>query len=63
MAPQQAPQGGGPQPGQVVNGYRFKGGNPNDQNSWEPVGGGAGNGAATFPGFQRLPGGGQFRIP
>ena len=27
----------GPQPGQVVKGYRFKGGNPADQNSWERV--------------------------
>ncbi len=28
---------GPPQPGQTVNGYRYKGGNPNDQNSWEPA--------------------------
>lgn len=33
-------QAGGPQPGQVVRGFRFKGGNPNDRNSWEPVNGG-----------------------
>lgn len=26
-----------PQPGQVVKGYRFKGGNPADRNSWEPA--------------------------
>ncbi len=26
------------QPGQVEDGYRFKGGNPADQNAWEPVG-------------------------
>lgn len=44
---QGAPASGGPQPGQVVNGYRFKGGNPNDRNSWEPVQGGAGGGAQT----------------
>lgn len=53
--PQQAaqPPQGGPQIGAVVNGYRFKGGNPNDQNSWEPVsGGGASNGAGNFPGFR-----------
>jgi hypothetical protein len=59
--PQAAPQGG-PQPGSVVGGFRFKGGNPNDRNSWEPAGGGAGNSAGNFPGFQRL-GGGQFRFP
>lgn len=33
-----APQSG-PQPGQVEDGYRFRGGNPADPNSWEPVGG------------------------
>jgi hypothetical protein len=31
---------GGPRPGQVVRGFRFKGGNPNDQGSWEPANGG-----------------------
>lgn len=47
--PGQAATSGGPQPGAVVNGYRFRGGNPNDRNAWEPVsGGGAGNGAGTF---------------
>lgn len=29
--------GGGPQPGAVEDGYRFRGGNPADPNSWEPV--------------------------
>lgn len=29
----------GPAAGAIVGGYRFKGGNPNDQGSWEPVGG------------------------
>lgn len=33
--PQGSPLSGGPQPGQVVDGYRFKGGNPNDRSSWE----------------------------
>jgi hypothetical protein len=32
-----APAGGGPQPGTVEAGYRFKGGNPADQANWEPV--------------------------
>lgn len=46
--PQQAPQGG-PQPGAVVNGYRFRGGNPNESSSWEPVsGGGGGNVTSNF---------------
>lgn len=40
---QPPPSGAGPTPGAVVNGYRFRGGNPNDPNAWEPVGqGGAG---------------------
>ena len=36
-APQGAQQGG-PLPGTIQDGYRFKGGNPADPNSWEPVG-------------------------
>jgi hypothetical protein len=35
-APTTAPQSG-PAPGIVEDGYRFKGGNPADPNSWEPV--------------------------
>lgn len=27
----------GPKPGDVIDGYRFKGGNPNDEANWEPV--------------------------
>jgi len=34
-----APAAGGPAPGMIKNGYRFKGGNPKDQNAWEPIGG------------------------
>jgi hypothetical protein len=33
-------QQGSPQPGMVEDGYRFRGGNPADPNSWEPVNGG-----------------------
>lgn len=42
------PSPSGPAPGTVKNGYRFSGGNPNDRNSWVPVGGASPNGGATF---------------
>lgn len=51
LYPQGLPRGGaGPQPGMIRDGYRFKGGNPNDQNSWEAVGQ-----AQTVPGGQGGP--------
>lgn len=42
------PSAGGPAIGTVEDGYRFKGGNPADQSSWEPVGGAPSQGGATF---------------
>lgn len=50
VAGQNAAPQGGPQPGMVEDGYRFRGGNPADPNSWEPVGGGGSNVAGNFPG-------------
>lgn len=44
---QQAPAQTGPQPGAVEDGYRFKGGNPSDPSSWEPVTGGGGSNVAS----------------
>jgi hypothetical protein len=54
--PQGLPRGGeagGPQPGMIRNGYQFKGGNPNDKASWEPVA--AQNGNTAVPGGQGGP--------
>lgn len=39
----------GPEVGSVVQGYRFKGGNPSDRGNWEQVGGGVSNGTGGFP--------------
>lgn len=36
-APQRRATDGAPQPGFVKDGYRFKGGNPADKSSWEPI--------------------------
>ena len=41
-------RGGGPAPGTVEDGYRFRGGNPADPQAWEPVGGAPLQGGATF---------------
>jgi hypothetical protein len=38
-----------PQPGQIEDGYKFKGGNPADPSAWEKVGGPAATPSATFP--------------
>lgn len=48
------PQGGGlpaaaPKPGTIEGGFRFRGGNPADQNNWEPAGGASAGPARTFP--------------
>lgn len=40
IIPRGMAQGQGPQPGTVEDGYVFKGGNPADPNSWQPVNGG-----------------------
>lgn len=36
-APETSPQMSGPQPGDIEDGYRFKGGDPADPSNWEPV--------------------------
>lgn len=38
----------GPHAGVVVNGFRFRSGNPNDRNNWEPEGGAGGNVSGGF---------------
>jgi hypothetical protein len=35
--------------GTVSNGYRYIGGNPNDRNNWQPLGGAPSQGGASFP--------------
>lgn len=49
FAPTQMGAVAGPQPGAIEDGYRFRGGNPADPNSWEPVGGASQPGSQTFP--------------
>lgn len=48
-APPQHAGAAGPQPGTVEDGYRFRGGDPANPASWEPVGGAPSQGGATFP--------------
>lgn len=43
------PASGVPQPGTVEGGYRFRGGDPANPSSWEPVGGPTQPASATFP--------------
>lgn len=55
LAPVAAPQGGAPQPGMIEDGMRFKGGNPADPNSWEPVAPAGGPEMMAPPGPQMAP--------
>lgn len=55
LAPVAAPQGGAPQPGMIEDGMRFKGGNPADPNSWEPVAPAGGPEMTAPPGPQMAP--------
>lgn len=48
FAPAGQPTPSGLAVGTTRNGYRFKGGNPNDRSSWEPVGGASPDGGPTF---------------
>ena len=45
-----AAQTGGPKPGTVIDGYQFKGGNPNDKANWVKAGGASSNTGGGFHG-------------
>ena len=46
--PAPAAQTGGPKPGTVIDGYQFKGGNPNDKANWVKAGGASSNTGGGF---------------
>lgn len=47
--PASTPSSTGAQPGMVVNGMRFRGGDYRDRNNWEPAQGGQSSGSGSFP--------------
>ncbi len=52
-----------PVAGQIVNGYRFRGGNPRDRSSWEPVAASGGSAPSTPPGMARQADGSLWTAP